>query len=286
MDIAAAYRLLKEEMGAHGLIDLGWEAKLDDATTRFGVCRMGKLEISISRPLVHLNPEDEVRDTILHEIAHALAWEHYRENCGHDERWKKICRRIGARPERCYDDEVIQPDLPWALCHRDTGEIFSTRARKPEGDASNRWIRGRKEETLGKLVYRLNPKLYPDGPLGKFDPLIVREFREEVLEAIGEVAKRRGISTEAMKGKFTDEEFDLTLRFSLGPVDYRAAEERNFETHAPMFGLTAEDYRRPFRVGLDKYILVEIKPRNRKYPLIGVNGKGKRYKFPLSVLGL
>ena len=68
MDLKEAFALLKEEMGAHGLIDLGWSAKLDDAKKRFGRCRMGPKEISISRPLISLNPEEEVRDTILHEI--------------------------------------------------------------------------------------------------------------------------------------------------------------------------------------------------------------------------
>ena len=52
-----------------------------------------------------LNGIDEVRDTILHEIAHALC-----PKDGHGPRWRATCRRIGARPARCYTEaSVISP---------------------------------------------------------------------------------------------------------------------------------------------------------------------------------
>jgi len=284
MDLKDAFELLKQEMGAHGLIDLGWKAKLDDAKKRFGVCRMGPKEISISRPLIALNPEEEVRDTILHEIAHALSWEIHKEGCGHDERWKEICVRIGARPVRCYDDEVIQPELPWALCHAETGEIFSTYQRKPSRDASQMWMRGRKEETFGKLVHCLNPKLYPPGALEKLDRNVVREIQAEVMEAMREIGSKWGLQAEHVSGKFGDWNYDLALRFTPGKIDGRNPEEREFGEYAGLFGLTEEDYRRPFVSHGKSYRLVAFKPRNPKYPVIGINGEGKRYKFSRDVL--
>jgi predicted SprT family Zn-dependent metalloprotease len=51
---------------------------------------------------VLLNNVDEVRDTILHEIAHALA-----PGDGHGPKWRMTCLRIGARPKRCYDDASV-----------------------------------------------------------------------------------------------------------------------------------------------------------------------------------
>lgn len=284
MKIETAFLMLRSEMEVHGLTASGWVAKLDDAKKRFGVCRIRLREISLSRPLVHLNSEEEVRDTILHEIAHALAWIRYRENCGHDARWKAICVEIGARPERCFDEKVISPELPWALRHGESGEIFSTYDRKPKRDASQMWIRGRKAETLGKLVFRLNPRLYPDGPLEKFDPLVVGELREEILAAIEEVTKKRGIRLEGVQMSEDGDVADLSLRFTLGPVDEREPELREFERHAPAFGLKGEDYRRPFRSLGKKYILVALKPRNPKYPIIGLDAKGRRYKFSHDVL--
>jgi predicted SprT family Zn-dependent metalloprotease len=51
---------------------------------------------------VALNSDEEVRDPILHEIAHAIAG----LKNGHNPVWKSICRRIGARPDRLAGEEV------------------------------------------------------------------------------------------------------------------------------------------------------------------------------------
>jgi len=58
-------------MQQHGLV--GWTFKFDHARRRFGCCNFTRRTISLSRPLTFLNDDAEVRDTILHEIAHALA---------------------------------------------------------------------------------------------------------------------------------------------------------------------------------------------------------------------
>ena len=91
-----AWRLMK----LHGLGD--WHFQFDHARRRFGVCRPGKKLIALSRPLTLLNPEPEVRDTILHEIAHALT-----PGDGHGARWQAKCVEIGARPRRCYTDATV-----------------------------------------------------------------------------------------------------------------------------------------------------------------------------------
>jgi len=284
MNLGETFALLNEEMGAHGLIDLGWTGQLDEAKKRFGVCRLGTKEISISGPLALLNSEDEVRDTILHEIAHALAWETYREGCGHDARWKEICVRIGARPERCYDDEVIQPELPWALCHAETGEVFSTFQRKPARDPAQMWIRGRKEETYGKLGYCLNPRLYPPGELAEFDGNVAREFQAQLMEAARRLGEKWGICPEEMTGKYREDALNLTIRFGLGKGDGRDAAERAFCEYAGLFGLEGSDYGRVFVSCGKEYRLLGLKPRSPKYPVIGEGAGGKRFKFPREVL--
>jgi len=90
-------------MRLHGLD--GWSFRFDHARRRFGSCRYGQKLITLSRPLTMLNTEEQVRDTLLHEIAHALT-----PGDGHGVRWKQKCRQIGARPVRCYgDDAVVSP---------------------------------------------------------------------------------------------------------------------------------------------------------------------------------
>lgn len=66
--------------------------------------RPGRIELSVY--LVDNNGDQQVMDTLLHEIAHAIAYKRYGER-GHGELWKKVCREIGCNPERCCAD----PDL-------------------------------------------------------------------------------------------------------------------------------------------------------------------------------
>lgn len=107
MQLTTAARMARELMNEHGLTD--WSLKMDMAKRRFGYCNYRRKTISLSVPLIQLNGEDEVRDTVLHEIAHALA-----PGKGHGFMWREKCREIGARPQRCYSSEsVAEPAAPW-----------------------------------------------------------------------------------------------------------------------------------------------------------------------------
>jgi predicted SprT family Zn-dependent metalloprotease len=88
-------------MKEHGLLDLGWRFQFDNAVRRFGVCKYKAKVIGLSTKLVDINNEERVKNTILHEIAHAIAG----YKAGHGVEWKMVCIRIGAKPERCYSTE-------------------------------------------------------------------------------------------------------------------------------------------------------------------------------------
>lgn len=105
MNLAAAEQLANELLEVHGLAGR-WRFVFDRAVERFGNCNYRRKTISLSKPLTLLNAEPLVLDTILHEIAHALA----PRNAGHGEKWKAIARAIGCAPLRCYGDEVVAPD--------------------------------------------------------------------------------------------------------------------------------------------------------------------------------
>ena len=94
-------KLACELMNQHGLSK--WNFEWDRAKRRAGCCKHRICVISLSINYVVRNTEEHIRDTILHEIAHALAGP--RE--GHGPKWKTICRQIGARPVRCYDSDVV-----------------------------------------------------------------------------------------------------------------------------------------------------------------------------------
>ena len=128
MDLGEAERLGRRLMAEHGL--RGWTLVFDRAKQRAGICRYGRKEIGLSAALTALHPEDEVRDTILHEIAHALAGPRH----GHDEVWRATARRIGCSGQRCTSSDAPRVPGDWVgTCpagHR------VTRHRRPERPAS------------------------------------------------------------------------------------------------------------------------------------------------------
>ncbi len=105
LELAAAESMANDLLRRHGLWG-EWNFIFDRATQRFGNCNYRRKTISLSRQLTLLNNEVAIRDTLLHEIAHALA----PRNAGHGEKWKVIARSIGCNAQRCYGDEVVTPN--------------------------------------------------------------------------------------------------------------------------------------------------------------------------------
>lgn len=93
-----AEKLAVSLMKEHRIWGRGWRFKYDKAIRRFGVCNFRTETIGLSLKLVEVNDEEKVKDVILHEIAHAIAG----HSAGHGEIWKRVCLKIGAKPERCY----------------------------------------------------------------------------------------------------------------------------------------------------------------------------------------
>lgn len=81
----------------------GWSFDFDRSTVAFGRCHYNEKRITLSPTLTLLNP-DHWRQTVLHEIAHALTPDHH-----HDHVWKSVARLIGHSGDRCYGSEVIRP---------------------------------------------------------------------------------------------------------------------------------------------------------------------------------
>ena len=80
-----------------GVLNSGWHVEFDLAPKRAGQCLYKEQRIQLS--VGHCLKADpaEVRNTVLHEVAHALAGPGHH----HDEYWKKIAREIGCTAERC-----------------------------------------------------------------------------------------------------------------------------------------------------------------------------------------
>ncbi len=124
MDLADAFWLAERLVEQHGLD--GWSVEYDSAKRRAGVCRFQDRVIGLSAPLTALHDEDRVRDTILHEIAHALVGPRH----GHDAIWREVAMRIGSSGERCVDAEAPRVSGAWmGVCP--AGHVID-RHRRPE----------------------------------------------------------------------------------------------------------------------------------------------------------
>lgn len=101
-------QLLKQ----HGLYEAGWRFTWLKSTRTLGLCMHRKKLIGYSRHWTS-RPDGEIRNTILHEIAHALAGVGH----GHGPVWKRMAREIGAIPVRCaaVDDSLCSKKPKWVL---------------------------------------------------------------------------------------------------------------------------------------------------------------------------
>ena len=93
LDSYEAYAL--EQMKKWDLISQGWKFIYNNRKRALGVCSYRKKTIELSKEFAIHNDVAEVHDTILHEIAHALAG----SRAGHGRLWKQWAVKLGARPQ-------------------------------------------------------------------------------------------------------------------------------------------------------------------------------------------
>lgn len=128
--VAVAEGLIQQ----HGLD--GWSFQFDSAQKRAGACAFNTKVISVSRLYCLKVGDAQFRDTVLHEIAHALAGPKH----NHDATWKRIARSIGCTGDRCHAVDFA-PAKHIASCSR-----CGWHQKK------NRRLRGGVCKTCGQLV--------------------------------------------------------------------------------------------------------------------------------------
>jgi predicted SprT family Zn-dependent metalloprotease len=113
--IAKLYNELSEEVKQkHSCLQkwsFVWNHRLTNAMGRAVRSNKKGFKIELSSKLVALNlttPNflDRVKETIIHEWAHALDWEMHK-GWGHGPTWRKCMMSFGYVPERCYDGKMF-----------------------------------------------------------------------------------------------------------------------------------------------------------------------------------
>jgi predicted SprT family Zn-dependent metalloprotease len=100
-------RVWAREQEKWGLED--WKLVFSNQRRHLGYCKPRRRIISLSLAFMNANPYPVMKDTLLHEIAHAI---HYIETgkTNHDNGWREVARRVGCRPERCAPvDGLVMP---------------------------------------------------------------------------------------------------------------------------------------------------------------------------------
>ena len=154
MNEAELTKLARSLMDQHGLTD--WTFKHDNARRRLGGCISKLKTITISRHHAAQHTDEQVRDTILHEIAHALT-----SDCtSHGEEWKEVCRRIGAIPKRRAEYRI---EGPWKVSCPECRKIWDLYRRERRycihhPDLPLQWVNTETGETWDGTVRPKQPK--------------------------------------------------------------------------------------------------------------------------------
>lgn len=111
-------------------LDNSWSFAFDRATRRAGLCDFGRKRISVSRHLAERFDDDAIHQTLLHEVAHALAG----PGTGHGAEWRRIARDLGYVGGTTHDGPIADDRARWrGSCP--SGHEF-VRFRRPRTDVS------------------------------------------------------------------------------------------------------------------------------------------------------
>ena len=118
-------------------------------------------------------------------------------------------------------------------------------------------------------------------PITEINKSTVQALAEEATEALRAIAEKHGIELKRERGNCDPSAGSFTGKWTFVCVS-EGGIPSDFARHAVLVGLKAEDYGREFRTFNGTYTLCGIKPRNRKYPILGkCTRSGKTYKHTL-----
>lgn len=106
-------RALAESEMLEKLEDQEWTFGFDSGRRRAGMCSFNDKKITISKYLALVHSIDDVMQTLIHEIAHAIAG----PKEGHSKKWLAIAKKLGYRNDKYTGNEIAEAYAPYkGLC--------------------------------------------------------------------------------------------------------------------------------------------------------------------------
>ncbi len=125
----------------HLHLDASWSFGFDNAKRRAGQCDFTRKRITVSRYLAARFDDDEIHQTLLHEVAHALTGPH----AGHGPEWKRVARELGYVGGVTHHGETAEELAPWV-------------GRCPAGHVAYRHRRPTRATSCAKCSRRFDPR--------------------------------------------------------------------------------------------------------------------------------
>ena len=100
--------MAKDLIAAHNLT--GWTFFWMNRKRALGVCDYTRKRIGLSWPLAQVNTTETMRQTLLHEVAHALT-----PGASHGPQWQRMALNLGCDEARAATAKAVSAPAPYIL---------------------------------------------------------------------------------------------------------------------------------------------------------------------------
>jgi len=115
-----------------------------------------------------------------------------------------------------------------------------------------------------------------------FDRTSIRFLQVAVSDALKKVGEAFGVEFKLGGGRFSPTHYGGKLDVTIAGAEPQEAQD--FRRYADMFGLKPDDLGRTFLSRGRQFTIVGLLARSKRYPVLGQNGRGTRYKFPVETV--
>lgn len=153
MSVALSFSAVQEkfnELQRDYSVLQSWRLTRDHAKRRAGVCYPLKKRIAISHYHIQLNSLSVIIDTLVHEVAHALAFELHNET-GHGPHWRRWVTQLGGEAKVTGNFSV--PETHWVLVHKQSDSLVQLARRHRKNKRIKDFILKGRPDTRGQLFY-------------------------------------------------------------------------------------------------------------------------------------